>query len=46
MDMTVIDITDLKEPKAGEEVVVYSSKIEDKNSVANMVNQITYDKYR
>lgn len=46
MNMTIIDITKLKRPKVGENVVVYSSKNEDKNLVSNtasLVGTIPYE---
>ncbi len=35
MNMTVVDITKLKNPKIGEEVIVYSGSSKDNNSVKN-----------
>ena len=46
MNMTVIDITKLKDPKIGEEVIVYSSKTDDENSITNtasLVRTIPYE---
>jgi alanine racemase len=46
MNMTVIDITGLENPKIGEKVIVYSSNAKDKNSVeksAKLAETIPYD---
>ena len=40
MNMTVIDISELKNPTVGEKVIIYSSQIKDKNSIANAASQI------
>ena len=39
MNMTVIDITKLKQPKVGESVIIYSSKESDQNSITNAAKQ-------
>lgn len=46
MNMTVIDITELKNPKIGESVIVYSAINDDRNSVSNTskaVGKIPYE---
>jgi len=40
MNMTVVDITKLKNPTIGEKIIVYSACNEDVNSVANTARQI------
>jgi len=46
MNMTAIDITELKNPQVGEKVVIYSADPADKNSIANAAQTagtIAYD---
>ena len=45
MNITTIDISEVKSPKVGSEVIVYSAKNLDKNSIRNMAeaaNTIPY----
>lgn len=46
MNMTTIDISDIKGPMTGERVIIYSSDPDDKNSIANsafIAGTISYD---
>jgi alanine racemase len=46
MNITTIDLTNIKNPKVGQEVLVYSQKKEDKNSIyqaSKICNTIPYD---
>ncbi len=45
MNITTIDLSEVKNPKAGDEIVIYSAKMKDKNSIQNsaeMSNTIPY----
>lgn len=46
MNITIIDVSSIKNPKVGNEVIIYSSRFSDKNSVqtaANICNTIPYE---